>query len=241
MREISRPHLSARDLAALCQRQWSFRKYLRLLQKAWPRTDISARLGYEIEGEAYLDSALSKGNGTLLLSGHNYGFSRFVAPILASRGYSVTRTGAFHEAKFNALWGTNQNRNWRYIYLNHEPWGRLRALKQIKDMLMRNEVVHMLVLGRPYGEPELQVKIYDRVFFLDGATFRLIEELGPIVLPCFALSGPDGTLDIKMHQPLNSAAPRWKEEFALLFTRYLNSFPEFIRFWKPMLNQDKEW
>ncbi|MDH3445378.1 MAG: hypothetical protein OEN50_15740 [Deltaproteobacteria bacterium] len=241
MHEILRPHLSARELAALSQRQWSFRKYLRHLQRAWPRTNLTARLGFEIEGQGYLDSAVALGKGTLLLSGHNYGFSRFVAPYLASRGYSVTRTGAYHETKFNALWGTGATRGWRYIYLDDEPLGRLRALKQIKELLKRNEVVHMMVLCRPYGEPDLQVKLYDRIFFLDSATFRLIEELAPAVVPCFALSDPRGTLKIKLHPHLNSAAPGWKEEFALLFTQYMKNFPEFIRFWKPMLNQDKEW
>jgi lauroyl/myristoyl acyltransferase len=241
MHEVARPHLSARDLAELSRRQWSLRKYLRHLQKLGPQTNLIEQLSFKIDGQAHLDGALSTGHGAVLLSGHNYGFSRFVAPILASRGYSVTRTGAYDMAKFNKLWGSGEGRRWRYIYLDEQPLGRLRALKQISELLKRNEVVHMMVLGRPCGESELEVKLYERVFFLDGATFRLLDELGSTVLPCFALSDSRGTLDIRIHPPLSSAAPGWKEDFALLFTDYMNRFPEFVRFWKPMLGRHEEW
>jgi hypothetical protein len=87
----------------------------------------------------------------------------------------------------------------------------------------------------------MEVEFYKRNFFLDGATFELIAAMCAPVLPCFALCDAGGDFKITIHSPLNGSPQELAKDFARLFARYLKERPEFVRFWKPLLQGKAFW
>jgi lauroyl/myristoyl acyltransferase len=226
-------------LSEICHKYLVQRKYLNYLEVTWKFMNPGQRPGVIFEGADHLRDALSKGAGVILVSGHNYGFSRMIGPILAEKGYPISRAGSLNLEIVRRRWGSDSP--WEYIYLPKDPWGRVRALKQILTALKQNRIVHLLIINRPTGDTKAEVEFYGRNFFLDTSVFELITDLQAPILPCFALFNSDGDFTVKFHAPLGNTTEELVAGFSRLFSRYLKEFPEYVRFWKPLLNQKAFW
>ena len=239
IRHVLSDHMSPERLSEVCHEYLVHRKYLNYIEAIWQFMRPDQRPAAIFDGANYLHEALSKGGGAVLVSGHNYGFSRMVGPVLAEGGHHLARAGSLSLEVVQRRWGPQVQ--WEYIYLPKDPWGRLRALKQLIAALKNNRIVHLLVLNRPLGNSAAEVEFYGRNFSLDASTFDLISGLPAPVLPCFALWNSHGAFAIKIHPPLENSAAQQAANFAKLFSWYLKEFPQYVRFWKPLLSQKVFW
>lgn len=239
VRSILSHHLTQERLSQICHEYLVQRKYLNYIEAMWQHLERRQRPPAIFAGAQHLHDALSRGAGAVLISGHNYGFSRMVGPVLAEDGYQICRAGSLSSEVVQRRWGPNAP--WEYVYLPKEPWERVRALKQLFAALKNNRIVHILILNRPQGTAEMEVDFHGQNFFLDAAAIELISGLSAPVLPCFALCDGRGAFTIKIHPPLGSSTEEVGAGFAKLFSQYLKEFPEYIRFWKPLLNQKAFW
>ncbi len=231
--------MSNERLSKVCHEYLVQRKYLNYLEATWQFMDPGQRPGVIFEGAGYLRDALSKGTGAVLVSGHNYGFSRMVSPILIEDGYRISRAGGLSLDVVRQRWGAEAP--WEYIFLPPDPWERVRALKQFIAALKNNQIIHLLILNRPLGYSKAEVEFYGRKFSLDFSAFELISGLKAPILPCFALCDDRGAFTLKIHPPLGNTADEIASGFAKLFSWYLKEYPEYVRFWKPLLNQKAFW
>ncbi len=239
LRSILARHVSPERLAQICREYLIQRKYLNYIEALWRHLAAAQRPAALFEGAEHLRDALARGGGAVLISGHNYGFSRMVGPILAEDGYQVCRAGSLAREIVQRRWGPKAA--WEYIYLPKEPWERVRALRQLIGALKKNCVVHLLIVNRPQGDPALGVDFYGQNFFLDPGAFELIAGLGAPVLPCFALCDERGAFKIRIDPPLGNSPEELMGGFVEVFSRYLREAPEYVRFWKPLLNQKPFW
>ncbi len=214
------------------------------LVPAWANWENCHAGWVQLDGETYLRDALKAGNGAFLISGHDAGFSKFVAPVLALKGYKINRSGGGKpESRRMDRWGTDYRIGWRYINFNPRDnyWRRLAALKEIRGAIGRNEIVHVSSLWRRNGEPKTAISFWKTQFFLDPTWFRVIESCQSPVLPCLCAVDPNGTLAIKLFPPLpaekNAAFQRYRE----ILSEYLNGQPEQARFWKAYLRGEETW
>jgi lauroyl/myristoyl acyltransferase len=239
VRSVLSGYMSRERLSEVCHEYLVQRRYLNYLEATWLFMRPGQRPAAILDGADYLRGALSKGGGAVLISGHNYGFSRMVGPILAEDGYRISRTGGLSLDVVRRRWGAEVP--WEYIFLPADPWERVRALKQLIAALNNNRIIHLLILNRPLGESKAEVEFYGRNFSLDFSAFELISGLKAPILPCFVLCDDQGAFTIKIHPPLGNTADELASGFAKLFSWYLKEFPEYVRFWKPLLNQKTFW
>jgi len=232
-------HMSHERLSEVCREYLVHRKYLGYFEEVWQFMESAQRPAAGVGGANYLRDALAVGAGAILLSGHNYGFSRMVGPLLAQEGYPISRVGSLSLDVIQRRWGAQAS--WEYIYIPEDPWKRLRALKQLIVALKNNRVIHFMILNRPQGNSKTEVEFYGQNFFLDDATFELISGLSAPVLPCFALCNHRGNITIEIHPPLGNTADQMAIGFGKLYSRYLKEFPEYVRFWKPLVHQKSFW
>lgn len=239
LRTILARHVSPDRLTEICREYLIQRKYLNYMETTWRHLAPGQRPAAFFDGAEHLHHALSRGSGAVLISGHNYGFSRMVGPILAENGYQVCRAGSLSKEIVQRRWGAEPP--WEYVYLPKERWERVRALRQLIGALKQNRVVHLMIFNRPKGEPLLEVEFYGHNFFLDPGSFELIGGLGAPALPCFALCDEHGAFRIKIHPPLGNSSEELARGFVQLFSQYLKESPEYVRFWKPLLNRKAFW
>ena len=114
-RKSSRPFSTALaqrfDQRELRKRITHYLLYLRLfkdLVPAWTNWEYRHRDWVSVEGEDYLEGALERDRGVVLISGHNYGFGKLVAPALAVRGYKVNRVTNGKKGMAEARWRRRQ-------------------------------------------------------------------------------------------------------------------------------------
>ncbi len=239
VRTVLSGYLSDERLSEICYEYLAQRQYLNYLETIWQHMTRDQRPAAIFDGAERLREALSNGTGAVLISGHNYGFSRMVGPILADDGYEISRAGSLTEDIVRHRWGAEAP--WQYIYLTKDPWDRVRALKQLLSALKNNRIIHLLIVNRRFGDKIAEVDFYGRNFFLDISTFELINGLRAPVLPCFALCNNNGDFTIKIHPHLGDTIEELTAGFAKLFSWYLKELPQYVRFWKPLLNQKAFW
>ncbi len=235
------------DTSELHRRGRRFLFYHRLfhdLVSAWTNWENSYARWVEFDGETYLREALKAGKGAFLISGHDAGFSKFVAPVLALKGYTINRSGGGKPVSRRIdRWGNGYKVGWRYINFNPQDdyWRRLAALKEIRSAIGRNEIVHVSPLWRRAGEPETAVSLWNTQFFFDPTWFRIIESCQSPVLPCLSGVDPNGTLAIRIFPSLPPERNAIFQKYGEILSEYLNAQPEQARFWKAYLRGEETW
>jgi lauroyl/myristoyl acyltransferase len=195
-----------------------------------------------IEGESHLQDALRQGKGVFLISPHNFGFSKLVAPTLAARGYRVHRggNGGKRGARKRGRWGKDFQFNWGYLAYKGDYWHRAQLLRAMQNVLAANEIVHVSPRALRQGEEEMAIDIFGRKFFLDPIWFRVFQLCEAPVLPCFVLGKPEVPINIIIHPQLPSGKSTAKA-FAAMQTCYINKFPEYGRMWKNIRLEKERW
>lgn len=232
-REVLRGSFGDQELRARARRYLLYLRLFKELELAWSNWEDRHGDWITIVGETYLDRALQQGNGAILVSCHNYGFSKLVAPALALRGYKVHRGGGGKkDGRRVARWGKDYRISWQYLDYKGDYWHRLQLLRAIRAALAGNGVVHISPRAYQHGEEEMAIELFGRKYFLDATWFRLFEMCHAPVLPCFAVGNTDGQVRIVIHSALPSTATEMAREFAEIQRSYLTKFPEFGRVWK---------
>jgi lauroyl/myristoyl acyltransferase len=196
-----------------------------------------------IEGELHLRSALRHGKGVVLISPHNYGLSKIVAPVLAARGYRIHRGGNGGKKVMYRMtrWGTNGEIGWKYINYKGDYWHRVQSLKAIQNALAANDIVHVSPRAYLQGDAEMAIEFFGRKYYLDAKWFRIFRTCQAQVLPCFALGNTDGQIKIAIHSPLPVTSKSIAEEFAEIQAHYITQFPECGRLWKSVYVERGKW
>lgn len=210
--------------------------FLRLfkdLEVAWSNWEWRHKDWVILTGESYLQDALRSGRGAILISLHNFGFSKLVAPILSARGYRVHRCGnGKKDGRRVSRWGANYKIGWQYIDYGTEYWNHLKVLKTIQSALAENDVVHLSPRALLSGNPELALEFFGYSYYLDARWFRIFKICRAPVLPCFATAREDGRIEVEISPPLPQETNEMAQHFAQLASQHLQRSPELGRVWK---------
>lgn len=226
LKEIARKHLI-------------YRKWRTCLTYAWPNVADRYHDWVSIDGEEHLLKALKAGGGAILLSGHSYGFSRMVAPVLAEKGHSIFRTGkGVDPERWEKLWGRRSFGRWQYLNYEGDGWHHLLVLHRMRQALEKNAVLHIGIRGFPQGDTDLEIDFCYKKFFLDPQILRLTEILKAPVLPCFAVCNDLGKLIIRIYPALAASPAEIVRGFGALYSHYLREFPEFANIWARVIRQE---
>lgn len=242
MRQALEGSVANGNLRAITQKNILYRKWSKILTHGWPNWAERWPEWTRIDGEEHLQSALAQGKGAVLLSGHSFGFTSFVAPVLSQMGYRLHRSGRGHWGEPAERWGRDWSlENWDYNSFGKDFWQHVRALNKMRRATAKNDIVHLLITGFPSGNPELEIDFCHKRFFLDAAAFSILESLKAPVLPCFATCDESGRLIITLSAPLSPVRGEILKVFGPLFSRYLKEQPEFAFFWRKVVQQRDGW
>jgi len=241
LRTVLAGSIDGKNLDLLARRYLLYFRLFKDMDVAWPNWEHRHREWVVVDGEKYLENALQGGKGAVLVSPHNYGFSKVVAPVLARRGYSVYRGGRGKSRRRRiSRWGKNYRIAWRYLDYRGDYWHHLKALKAIQRALGENSVVYVSPHAYRKGDEAAGLDIFGAIYFLDLRWFRLFEICQAPVLSCFAVAERDGILRIVVHPALSPTAKAMVKEFARMQEKYLVEHPEYARFWRDVhLNADR--
>jgi lauroyl/myristoyl acyltransferase len=233
---------SRRDIRELAKRYLVYRRWFNDLIYAWPNWAERCEEWTFIDGENHLAGALAAGQGAILLTGHQFGYERYVAATLAQKGYKVSRTGTGTDPeKRVARWGRGSFKTWHYLNYHGDYWHHIHVMRELRRLLKQNGVVLMAIRGFPAGSPDLEIDFFCGRFFLDPAIIRLIESAKAPVVPCFAICDDHGTVKIKLSPPLAPECGAIMKGFGQVYAGYLRGYPEFARIWKRVVDQESEW
>ncbi len=233
---------SQRNVRDLAKRYLVYRRWFNDLIYAWPNWAARCDEWTFVEGENHLAEALARGQGAILLTGHQFGYERYAAAVLAQKGYKVSRTGTGADPeKRVSRWGTGSFKSWRYLNYQGDYWHHIHVMRALRRWLKQNGVVLMSIKGFPVGSPDLEIDFSCGRFFLDPSIIRLIESANAPVLPCFAICGDHGHLKIEMSPALAPERSAIMKGFGPVYAHYLREYPEFARIWKRVIDQESEW
>ncbi len=242
MRDATSTMLAPAQQRTRAIRNIAYRQWLKVLTHGWPSWAESCEQWVTLRGKEYLSEALREGKGAVLLSGHSYGFSSMVCPVLSEMGFRLNRTGRGAYGDPAKRWGRDWvEENWEYDAFGQDFWQHLRALNKMRRAIERNGVVHLLVRGFPRGDPRLEIDFYHKRFFLDPFAFRVIETLRAPVLLCFPLCDDSGRLRITLYPPLAPSTDEIMREFGPLYSKHLKEQPEFAFFWRKLVQEKEGW
>jgi len=230
----------AKELRVRSRRYLLFLRLFKEVEHAWSSWESHSDW-LKIEGEPYLNNALAEHKGAILISCHNFGFSKLVAPALSRRGYFVLRAGGGKkDGRRVKRWGKTEI-NWKYLDHGGDYWHRLRSLLMLKSELEKNHVVHISPRAYDRGDDSMAVRVFDRKYYLDARWFRLFQKCGAPVLPCFAIGNSEGQIKIIIHPRLPDDATAMAQQFAAIQSDYLTKYPELGRLWKSIYLKRSQW
>ena len=242
-REVLRNSFDDKELEARTRRYLYFVRLFKDIEIAWINWKQRESDWITVEGESHLQRALEHGRGAVLMSPHNFGLSKMVAPILAARGYRLHRGGNGGKKLVyrKSRWGKSAHIDWEYLAYKGDYWHRVQLLKAIQKALAANDVVHVSPRGYRQGEPEVAIEFFGLRYFLDTTWFRIFQICEAPVLPCFALGSTDGQLRIIIHPALQVTGKTVAKEFAAIQSDYITQFPECGRLWKSVYVERGKW
>lgn len=240
-REALAGNLDERELRDRVPRYLFHMSFSKELETAWKQWGHRQQDWIGIDGEAHLRAALQQGKGAFLVSPHNFGFSKLVAPALAARGYRVHRGGNGGErgARKRTRWGDAQ-RAWGYLNYKGDYWQRAKTMKAMQAALTANDIVHVSPRAFRQGAESMADEIFGRKFFLESTWFRLFDLCDAPVLPCFVVRGDRMPVNIVIHPALPDGPSRPKA-FAAIQSAYIEKFPEHGRMWRNLRLDKDRW
>lgn len=195
-----------------------------------------------IEGQEYLDEALRKKRGVVLLHGH-FGNPHIIMPAIGYRGYTLSQLGSRNPpVKRPGLPGKVYNVLRSHIYKNKLRYKEKLPvtfiytdtfIRDIYRRLAANEVIAMGIDGRE-GNRSIELDFLGtRAIFYTG-TMKMILRMNPVVLPAFHVRNKTNVHTIVIERPLElvrtgneeeDIAKNMKNYFAL-FEKYVYQYPD---------------
>jgi KDO2-lipid IV(A) lauroyltransferase len=163
------------------------------------RTPVDGlRLAEIGEGVEHMKSALSKGNGIILATGH-FGFFEFGALVLGQMGFPVSAVTYPEPTPALTEWRAEYRRRWgaETIRLASDAFSSLRAL----EALEKGRFIAMLV-DRPTGDRTIDVDLPGGRIAFSMAPSILSWMSGCAVLPVDVRLTPTGKYVIRAHPPV---------------------------------------
>jgi lauroyl/myristoyl acyltransferase len=238
---VLREAFDAKELRVRSRRYLLFLRLFKEVEHAWSSWESHSDW-LTIEGESYLDNALTQQKGVVLISCHNFGFSKLVAPALARRGYHVLRAGGGKkDGRRVKRWGKGDQIDWKYLDHGGDYWHRLRSLLMVKSELAQNHLAHISPRAYDRGDESMAVTVFNHKYYLDARWFRLFQQCGAPVLPCFAIANSNGQIKIIIHRPLLGNSRTMAQQFAAIQSDYLTKYPELGRLWKSVYLKRSQW
>lgn len=240
--EVNQVNFQAAELKRRGRRYLYCLRLFKDLVPAWANWEDRSHEWIELTGESHLQRALAAGKGALLISGHSYGFNRFLAPLLAQKGYIVNHGGGGgrgHDFRVGR-WGRCRI-GWRYISYGRDRWEHLKAVNAVSKALARNELVSLSIRGAPAGEKEMELDFWHGRFFLESVWFRVFERLRAPVLPFFIIEDGSFRLRIAIYPELRGDRFEMARQFGRTYVQYLREFPECGRIWRAIYLARPHW
>jgi len=173
LRRVLGPQHDAKTVRRKTRAHLLYRRWQDHLEMAWENWAWRADEFVRIEGAENLSIALGEGRGAVLLSGHYYGLDRLVDPILAQRGYPVSRwANPLESESIEERWGRGDFARWEVIDFRGDFWHHAQSLLAAREHLKKNRAVHLSVRGQAEGAPEARVKTTIGVFFSNRERWR---------------------------------------------------------------------
>ena len=240
--EVLRGQFNSKDLRARTHRYLVHLRLFKDIEIAWNNWEGRRGDWIIIEGESHLQRAMEQGKGAVLISSHNYGFSKLVAPVLAQRGYKVYRggNGGAKADRRRSRWGEKEQVKWNYLHYKGDYWHRVQQLKAIQRALAANGVVHVSPRGFNKGDEDTATEFFGRKYYLDPNWFRVFQICQAPILPCFAVGNADRQIKIVIHPPL-TLGKTTARAFAEIQSDYITRFPEYGRLWKSVYADRRKW
>jgi lauroyl/myristoyl acyltransferase len=242
-REVLRGSLSRRELAARTRLYLYHSRLVKDVEVAWIHWGHRYHDWIALEGESNLRSAIQQGRGAVLLSPHNFGYSKLVAPVLSARGYRVHRGGnGGKKAQYRIdRWGQSGKLDWMYLNYKGDYWHRVQVLKSMQQALNANDVLHVSPRAFAQGDESMAIEIFGRKYYWDAGWFNFFRICRAPLLPCFAIAGSDGRFRIVIDPALPAADESAAREFSPIARDYIMRYPECGRLWKSLHAHKGKW
>ncbi len=212
---------------------------------------------WPIEGLEYLDAALEKKCGAILLSAH-FGYGRVISHLLRLHGYKVNLVGVKSDPTFSNRY--KKDRQWRrqhrplsmFCKYMHERFQLAKNAYDVCDLvahmnvrpllkaLKNNEILIILGDGL-HALNFVNVKILNQILPFPTGPMSIANATGTTVLPTFAVDTKNGLgIKIQIEQPLhikptndsNNEIAEKIHQFAQIYQAYINRYPHLYRWSK---------
>jgi len=194
------------------------------------------------EGLENLDSALSRGNGAMLLFAH-FGANQMVMPAMGHRGYRMCQLSAPATAWKEVLADKKLSAMEDYalqVRTEHEqslPVRHINIFKSVKEAfrcLQRNELLGVAIDGGG-GKERISVRLLGHEALLSPGPSDIVRRTGCAVLPTFVLRDGSGRNRVIIETPIEILAGEEAEEtktgitqaFASRLESYIRANPEY--------------
>ena len=201
----------------------------------------------EVTGLHYLDAALSKGKGAIVLIGH-LGANQMIMPALGHKGYAMNQLSApppvwadlLKDTRATPLWRKVLERRWELEKrLPVQHINVFKFLRPAYDCLLRNEVLGLAFDGGG-GRRWTQVDLLNRRANVSTQPLQLAAKTGAAILPTRVLRHHGSHRHtVEIHPPLKLKKRKKREEgyrvnmqaFADVFSTWLEDNPaEYLHF-----------
>lgn len=187
-----------------------------------------------IEGIEYVDAALSKGKGAIILVAH-FGSFLFVPLVLTYKNYKITQLSAgpgiavplspaYHIISENKL---RENTDQAIRFLRADQ-----SLAEVFKLLDNNELLVVAIDGR-HGKNWVEVEMFGRKAMLLPGPVRIALKAGAPIIPAFMIRNEDETQKLVFEPPIEMQVCEGKKETVLInaqrladiFERYISRYP----------------
>lgn len=175
-----------------------------------------------IENSHYVDEALAKGKGVIILSAH-IGNWELGGVIAALSGYPLWTVALPHKDKRvnNFFNFQRESKGMKVI-----PLGK--AVRQCLNVLKENKVL-ALAGDRDFTEKGVVLEFFGKPTFLPEGPAAFSLKTGAAIVPGFMLRNKDDTFTLKFERPLEFAPQHNNNDLTELILRYKTIIEDYIR------------
>ncbi|MGB4520594.1 MAG: lysophospholipid acyltransferase family protein [Candidatus Omnitrophota bacterium] len=201
----------------------NFAKYLTDFFR-FSKMDLSYINKYvRVENRSYLDQALAKGKGVIVVSAH-LGNWELGGVVVALLGYPFSAVALPHKNKQinNFFNRQRQSKNFKVI-----PLGK--AARQCLDVLKKNEVL-ALAGDRDFTEKGIVLDFFGKPSFFPIGPAAFALKTGAVLMPGFMYRNDDDGLTLRFEKPLEfSPSGDKNQDLKYLIENYKNIIQDYIR------------
>lgn len=217
-----------------------FRNFAKYLVDFFRFSKLNAqyiRDNIKIENISYIDGALSKGKGAIIVSAH-LGNWELGGVVVALLGYPFWAVALPHKyRKIDDFFNTQRGNKGMQVI----PLGK--AVKQSLAVLKENKVL-ALAGDRDFSEKGIVLDFFGRAAVFPQGPAALALKTEAMIIPGFMLRNKDDSFTLRFERPLNfiptgdknSDLINLTSQYKKIFEKYIREFPDqwyvFRKFWK---------